>query len=159
MHAWSQKLTICNSADQIGNISQEKSMVDHLEVPNAHRDMLSPHRTSVISQDLPDTVANFVDFVKEGHTRHRFRYNMHRRYRGLILDLRTYFTILSNWHVYSWFARIICLIKGSWSTSSSPVRSPSPSCQHNQGPYGTTSLLQRSRSPSPSKSKDNHFRG
>lgn len=66
-------------------------MVDQLEVPNAHhRNVQSPHRQSVISQELPDTVANFVDFVKEGHSRHRYRYNMHTRYRGLLhsTDLR-----------------------------------------------------------------------
>lgn len=63
-----------------------------------------------------------------------------------------------NFHFF--FSPFSLLVKGSWSTSSSPVRTPSPSCQHNnQGPYGTTSLMQRSRSPSPSKSRDNHFRG
>lgn len=55
--------------------------------------------------------------------------------------------------------------KGSWSTSSSPVRSPSPSHLPREsnagfsGRYGTTSLQQRSRSPSPSQSKTNHFKG
>lgn len=54
------------------------------------------------------------------------------------------------------------MLLGSWSTSSSPVRSPSPNNQKrgsNGIRYGTTSLQQRSRSPSPSKSRDNHFRG
>lgn len=59
---------------------------DHLRVPDAHTDLRSPsHRHSIHSQDidLSDTVANFVDFVKEGrNTRHRYRYNMHTRYRG-----------------------------------------------------------------------------
>lgn len=48
---------------------------------------------------------------------------------------------------------------GSWSTSSSPVRSPSPRESNAGLNYGTTSLQQRSRSPSPSNSKSNHFRG
>ena len=65
-------------------IPQEKSLVDQLEVPNAQKNARSSHRPSIISQDLPDTVANFVDFVKEGHSRHRYRYNMHTRYRGLL---------------------------------------------------------------------------
>ncbi|XP_075226266.1 voltage-dependent calcium channel type A subunit alpha-1-like [Lycorma delicatula] len=39
---------------------------------------------------------------------------------------------------------------GSWSASTSPARSPSPGrSHHTRGPYGTTSLEQRSRSPSP----------
>ncbi|XP_031638409.1 voltage-dependent calcium channel type A subunit alpha-1-like isoform X2 [Contarinia nasturtii] len=105
---------------------------NHLQIPDSHRDMRSPHRHSTVSQDiaLSDTVANFVDFVKEGrNTRHRYRHNMHTRYRG------------------------------SWSTTSSPVRSPSPR-NSNAGlnGYGTTSLQQRSRSPSPSHSKSTHFR-
>lgn len=48
---------------------------------------------------------------------------------------------------------------GSWSTSTSPNRSPSPIrysqvCRRNQqqkSSYGTTSLRQRSRSPSPAR--------
>lgn len=60
---------------------------DHLRVPDANRDYRSPHhhRQSVFSQDidLSDTVANFVDFVKEGRqNRHRYRHNMHTKYRG-----------------------------------------------------------------------------
>lgn len=58
---------------------------NHLHVPNQHGDMRSLHRQSVHSQDidLSDTVNNFVDFVKEGrYTRHRYRHNMHTRYRG-----------------------------------------------------------------------------
>lgn len=53
----------------------------------------------------------------------------------------------------------------SWSTSSSPVHSPSPAhTQRNSnlglnGHYGTTSLEQRSRSPSPLQSKSNHVQG
>lgn len=111
-------------------------MADHLQVPDPMVDPRTSHRLSIHSQDigLLDTVANFVDFVKEGrHTRHRYRHNMHTRYRG------------------------------SWSSSSSPVRSSSPNNHRRESNishrYGTTSLQQRSRSPSPSKSRDNHFRG
>lgn len=72
-----------NLTDFVAEISQEKSsMIDQLDVPNAQRNVRSPHRPSIVSQELPDTVANFVDFVKEGHSRHRYRYNMHTRYRG-----------------------------------------------------------------------------
>lgn len=117
---------------------QESMTKNRLQVPDTRKDRRMSHRQSVLSQeiDLSGTVANFVDFVKEGrHTRHRYRHNMHTRYRG------------------------------SWSTSSSPVRSPSPSHEGRvlnettNGRYGTTSLQQRSRSPSPSHTKSNHFRG
>ncbi|XP_048506529.1 voltage-dependent calcium channel type A subunit alpha-1 isoform X26 [Athalia rosae] len=41
-------------------------------------------------------------------------------------------------------------MRGSWSASTSPARSPSPVHRMSHGrPYGTTSLEQRSRSPSP----------
>lgn len=63
-------------------------MVDQLDVPNAEKNDRSPHRPSIVSQELPDTVANFVDFVKEGHSKHRYRYNMHTRYRGLLRRLK-----------------------------------------------------------------------
>lgn len=79
-----QQLKAPNLTDLAGTISQEKSMVDQLDVPNAQRNGRSPHRPSIVSQELPDTVVNFVDFVKEGNSRHRYRYNMHTRYRGLL---------------------------------------------------------------------------
>lgn len=134
---------------------QGESIVDHLQVPGAMDEKRSPHRQSVISQDITDTVANFVDFVKESRkTHHRYRHNMHTRYRGN-------FERKKNQMNSNFISFFFCMI-GSWSTSSSPVRSPSPSSQKresNAGRYGTTSLQQRSRSPSPSKTRDNHFRG
>lgn len=72
----------------IGAIAGEEHRInhhtrDHLQIPDAHRNTRSPHRNSTVSQDIGDTVTNFVDFVKEGRqTRHRYRYNMHTRYRG-----------------------------------------------------------------------------
>lgn len=71
--------------DISGTAAASSTARDLLQVPDAHQNVRSPHRYSVHSQDidLPDTVANFVDFVKEGrHTRHRYRHNMHTRYRG-----------------------------------------------------------------------------
>ncbi|TDG42965.1 hypothetical protein AWZ03_010615 [Drosophila navojoa] len=78
-----------------------------------------------------DTVSNVVEMVKE--TRHPRHGNNHPRYP-----------------------------RGSWSASTSPARSPSPSrygghlsrSKRTQLPYptyGTTSLCQRSRSPSPAR--------
>ncbi|XP_070132493.1 voltage-dependent calcium channel type A subunit alpha-1 isoform X6 [Drosophila bipectinata] len=78
-----------------------------------------------------DTVSNVVEMVKE--TRHPRHGNSHPRYP-----------------------------RGSWSASTSPARSPSPSrygghlsrSKRTQLPYptyGTTSLCQRSRSPSPAR--------
>lgn len=72
--------------DRTGEIPLNGATRDHLRVPGTHRDPRSPHRYSINSQDidLSDTVANFVDFVKEGRqTRHRYRHNMHTRYRGI----------------------------------------------------------------------------
>lgn len=40
------------------------------------------HRESIASQELFDTVSNVVDFVKEGRHKHRYRHNLHTRYRG-----------------------------------------------------------------------------
>lgn len=59
----------------------------------------------------------------------------------------------------TFFNMFVIRFIGSWSTSSSPVRSPSPCHLERNEHYGTTSLQQRSRSPSPSKSKQNIFRG
>ncbi|XP_037808965.1 voltage-dependent calcium channel type A subunit alpha-1 isoform X1 [Lucilia sericata] len=78
-----------------------------------------------------DTVSNVVEMVKE--TRHPRGYGHHTRYP-----------------------------RGSWSASTSPARSPSPSRYGGHLPrtrrpelpyptYGTTSLCQRSRSPSPAR--------
>ncbi|KAM7350475.1 calcium voltage-gated channel subunit cacophony isoform 3-T3 [Cochliomyia hominivorax] len=78
-----------------------------------------------------DTVSNVVEMVKE--TRHPRGYTHHTRYP-----------------------------RGSWSASTSPARSPSPSRYGGHLPrtrrpelpyptYGTTSLCQRSRSPSPAR--------
>ena len=57
---------------------------------------------------------------------------------------------------------IITNLSGSWSAATSPAHSPSPSrydsqisahhkCNRRIHPYGTTSLCQRSRSPSPAR--------
>lgn len=58
---------------------------------------------------------------------------------------------------------------GSWSASTSPARSPSPLRYPHGGPhrgkqnqllaYGTTSLMQRSRSPSPARLQEMRERG
>lgn len=99
------------------------------------------HRYSIQSNDMAfsDTVSNVVDFVKERHTKHRYRHNLHTRYRG------------------------------SWSASSSPAHSPVPNRYGRESnahlhdrylpPHGTTSLQQRSRSPSPSQANTKQFKG
>lgn len=73
--------------DVTGDVQRRSISRDHLRVPDAHHGIRTTnHRHSIYSQDidLPDTVANFVDFVKEGrHNRHRYRHNMHTRYRGI----------------------------------------------------------------------------
>ncbi|XP_066141787.1 voltage-dependent calcium channel type A subunit alpha-1 isoform X2 [Euwallacea fornicatus] len=66
------------------------------------------------------------------------------------------------------------LPRGSWSASTSPARSPSPTngfgrhhnprygplrCSRRSGTYGTTSLCQRSRSPSPTHPTHPHHQG
>ena len=76
--------------DIAGDVVPRRSNLprDHLRVPDANQDFRPPpphHRHSTYSQDndLSDTVANFVDFVKEGRRHHhRYRHNMHTRYRG-----------------------------------------------------------------------------
>ncbi|XP_055380450.1 voltage-dependent calcium channel type A subunit alpha-1 isoform X7 [Condylostylus longicornis] len=85
-----------------------------------------------------DTVSNVVEMVKEGRNYH------HRGYGG---------------HQYT---------RGSWSASTSPARSPSPTHfaghlprskqnQYQHYPYyGTTSLYRRSRSPSPTRLQEMH---
>ncbi|KAL2727828.1 voltage-dependent calcium channel type A subunit alpha-1 isoform X26 [Vespula maculifrons] len=66
-----------------------------------------------------DTVSNVVEIQRHHHHPHSTQYNRHR-------------------------------IRGPWSASTSPARSPSPVHRIERGQhYGTTSLEQRSRSPSP----------
>lgn len=62
-----------------------------------------------------------------------------------------------------------CVYLGSWSASTSPARSPSPlryphghhrgKQSHFSPTYGTTSLCQRSRSPSPARLQEMRERG
>ncbi|XP_031338391.1 voltage-dependent calcium channel type A subunit alpha-1 isoform X5 [Photinus pyralis] len=91
-----------------------------------------------------DTVSNVVEIVKHEHQ--RAQSNKSRYIRGM-----SYYTVCFS----STFTS-----KGSWSASTSPARSPSPTGRrHNSSRhgllrssrrgYGTTSLCQRSRSPSP----------
>lgn len=75
--------------DIAGDVVPQRSNLsrDYLRVPDGNQDFRPPphHRHSTYSQDndLSDTVANFVDFVKEGRRHHhRYRHNMHTRYRG-----------------------------------------------------------------------------
>ncbi|XP_043500319.1 voltage-dependent calcium channel type A subunit alpha-1 isoform X26 [Polistes fuscatus] len=66
-----------------------------------------------------DTVSNVVEIQRHHHHPHSLQYNRHK-------------------------------MRGPWSASTSPARSPSPVHRIERGQhYGTTSLEQRSRSPSP----------
>lgn len=139
--------------DLIGSQPEDRAKkVDQLQIQNEHSQKHSSahgkresrqsngHRNSIQSNDmaLSDTVSNVVDFVKERHAKHRYRHNMHTRYRG------------------------------SWSASSSPTHSPLHNRHDNNSnapreenylQYGTTSLQQRSRSPSPSQLNTRQFKG
>ncbi|XP_048506510.1 voltage-dependent calcium channel type A subunit alpha-1 isoform X7 [Athalia rosae] len=78
-----------------------------------------------------DTVSNVVDIQRHTQHPHGSQYN-HRH------KMRDYYDF------YNYYD------DGSWSASTSPARSPSPVHRMSHGrPYGTTSLEQRSRSPSP----------
>lgn len=98
-----------------GHNHQGESMVDHLQIPDAMYDERSPHRHSIHSHDidLSDTVANFVDFVKEGrHTRHRYRHNMHTRYRGNCKTLICSFhlqMVLIFWQAHGQLHQVQCV--------------------------------------------------
>ncbi|XP_011688054.1 PREDICTED: voltage-dependent calcium channel type A subunit alpha-1-like isoform X2 [Wasmannia auropunctata] len=81
-------------------------------------------------QDGPgfsDTVSNVVEIQRHTHHPHSSQYNHRHR------------------------------IRGPWSASTSPARSPSPVHRIERGGhYGTTSLEQRSRSPSPGGGRPHH---
>lgn len=130
--------------DSANNVDQLQIQNEHSQKPSAHgrreSRQTNGHRYSIQSNDmaLSDTVSNVVDFVKERHAKHRYRHNLHTRYRG------------------------------SWSASSSPAHSPLPNRydkdsngqqQEQYLQYGTTSLHQRSRSPSPSQLNARQFKG
>lgn len=130
--------------DGANNVDQLQIENEHSQKPSAHgrkeSRQTNGHRYSIQSNDmaLSDTVSNVVDFVKERHAKHRYRHNMHTRFRG------------------------------SWSASSSPVHSTLPNRydkdfndrqQEHYLQYGTTSLQQRSRSPSPSQLNTRQFKG
>lgn len=131
-------------ANGTNNADQLQTQNEHSQKPSSHgrreSRQTNGHRYSIQSNDmaLSDTVSNVVDFVKERHAKHRYRHNMHTRYRG------------------------------SWSASSSPAHSPLPNRydkdsngrqQEHSMQYGTTSLQQRSRSPSPSELNTRQFKG
>ncbi|XP_043669169.1 voltage-dependent calcium channel type A subunit alpha-1 isoform X22 [Vespula pensylvanica] len=77
-----------------------------------------------------DTVSNVVEIQRHHHHPHSTQYNRHR--------IRDYYDHCDYYD------------DGPWSASTSPARSPSPVHRIERGQhYGTTSLEQRSRSPSP----------
>ncbi|XP_076627342.1 calcium voltage-gated channel subunit cacophony isoform X18 [Colletes latitarsis] len=78
-----------------------------------------------------DTVSNVVEIQRHTHHPHSSQYNHRHR-------MRDYYDHCDYYD------------DGPWSASTSPARTPSPIHQIEQGRhYGTTSLEQRSRSPSP----------
>ncbi|XP_015186705.1 PREDICTED: voltage-dependent calcium channel type A subunit alpha-1 isoform X20 [Polistes dominula] len=77
-----------------------------------------------------DTVSNVVEIQRHHHHPHSLHYNRHK--------MRDYYDHCDYYD------------DGPWSASTSPARSPSPVHRIERGQhYGTTSLEQRSRSPSP----------
>ncbi|XP_043500318.1 voltage-dependent calcium channel type A subunit alpha-1 isoform X25 [Polistes fuscatus] len=77
-----------------------------------------------------DTVSNVVEIQRHHHHPHSLQYNRHK--------MRDYYDHCDYYD------------DGPWSASTSPARSPSPVHRIERGQhYGTTSLEQRSRSPSP----------
>ncbi|XP_011300228.1 voltage-dependent calcium channel type A subunit alpha-1 isoform X3 [Fopius arisanus] len=79
-----------------------------------------------------DAVSNVVEIQRHTHTPHHSQYNHRHR-------IRDYYDHCDYYD------------DGPWSASTSPARSPSPvhRMDHRGHHYGTTSLEQRSRSPSP----------
>ncbi|CAG9865175.1 unnamed protein product [Phyllotreta striolata] len=139
------------SCDSTGDqaLLRPGSFVNHRRSPSHHRQNSpsfqrspSPRRRHPhhLHHDIgfSDTVSNVVEIVKHEHQRASQRHRFPR---------------------------------GSWSASTSPTRSPSPtgSRPHNsrfggfnfskKADYGTTSLCQRSRSPSPTNSSLPHHQG
>ncbi|XP_049820303.1 voltage-dependent calcium channel type A subunit alpha-1 isoform X2 [Aethina tumida] len=117
-----------------GNSHRRSPSLRRGNSPSLQRSPSPRRRYQPLHHDIgfSDTVSNVVEIVKHEHQRHQRR-----------------------------FVREFSAL-GSWSASTSPARSPSPSGgagRHNSryGPmrtstrrhYGTTSLCQRSRSPSP----------
>ncbi|XP_018406731.1 PREDICTED: voltage-dependent calcium channel type A subunit alpha-1 [Cyphomyrmex costatus] len=88
-----------------------------------------------------DTVSNVVEIQRHTHHPHASQYNHRHR-------IRDYYDHCDYYD------------DGPWSASTSPARSPSPVHRIERGPhYGTTSLEQRSRSPSPiSSGRPHHHR-
>ncbi|XP_032666769.1 voltage-dependent calcium channel type A subunit alpha-1 isoform X2 [Odontomachus brunneus] len=86
-----------------------------------------------------DTVSNVVEIQRHTHHPHSSQYNHRHR-------IRDYYDHCDYYD------------DGPWSASTSPARSPSPVHRIERGSYGTTSLEQRSRSPSPIGGHPHHHR-
>ncbi|XP_020288402.1 voltage-dependent calcium channel type A subunit alpha-1 isoform X5 [Pseudomyrmex gracilis] len=86
-----------------------------------------------------DTVSNVVEIQRHTHHSHPSQYNHRHR-------IRDYYDHCDYYD------------DGPWSASTSPARSPSPVHRIDRGHYGTTSLEQRSRSPSPIGGRPHHHR-
>ncbi|XP_071647027.1 voltage-dependent calcium channel type A subunit alpha-1 isoform X16 [Temnothorax longispinosus] len=85
-----------------------------------------------------DTVSNLVEIQRHTHHPHSSQYNHRHR-------IRDYYDHCDYYD------------DGPWSASTSPARSPSPVHRIERGGhYGTTSLEQRSRSPSPIGGRPHH---
>ncbi|XP_014476692.1 PREDICTED: voltage-dependent calcium channel type A subunit alpha-1 isoform X13 [Dinoponera quadriceps] len=96
--------------------------------PSPRRHRYDHHAHYHEGPGFSDTVSNVVEIQRHTHHPHSSQYNHRHR------------------------------IRGPWSASTSPARSPSPVHRIDRGHYGTTSLEQRSRSPSPIGGHPHHHR-
>ncbi|XP_025161934.1 voltage-dependent calcium channel type A subunit alpha-1 isoform X20 [Harpegnathos saltator] len=97
--------------------------------PSPRRHRYDQHGHYHEGPGFSDTVSNVVEIQRHTHHPHSSQYNHRHR------------------------------IRGPWSASTSPARSPSPVHRIERGGhYGTTSLEQRSRSPSPISGHPHHHR-
>ncbi|XP_043276722.1 voltage-dependent calcium channel type A subunit alpha-1 isoform X12 [Venturia canescens] len=112
--------------------SLRRSPVTHRSPSPTRRQRFDHHSHNYMDgPGFSDTVSNVVEIQRHTHHPHSSQYN----HRHKILDYYDHCDYYDD---------------GPWSASASPARSPSPVHRMEHGRhYGTTSLEQRSRSPSP----------
>ncbi|XP_014476689.1 PREDICTED: voltage-dependent calcium channel type A subunit alpha-1 isoform X10 [Dinoponera quadriceps] len=107
--------------------------------PSPRRHRYDHHAHYHEGPGFSDTVSNVVEIQRHTHHPHSSQYNHRHR-------IRDYYDHCDYYD------------DGPWSASTSPARSPSPVHRIDRGHYGTTSLEQRSRSPSPIGGHPHHHR-